>query len=130
MGTKIPTRWYRVTDDVFGTWRGTTKEFKEFVRLCNGLEPRINITYEVSRDEVIFLDVRVTRLAGGVTRTALYTKETDRQRYRHVRSDNPEHTKKGIAKGQLRRLRRICLEENKFKQNAKKLRKKMVARGY
>lgn len=65
MGKRIPTRWYRFTDDVFRTWRGTAEEIKEFVRQW------INITYEVSRDEVIFLDVRVTCLAGK-TKTALY----------------------------------------------------------
>ena len=56
----------------------------------------------------MFLDVKVTRRENGDLKTELYVKPTDRTRYLHQDSDHPRHTEEGIAKGQARRLRRLC----------------------
>jgi hypothetical protein len=103
-----PLQWVRFVDDGFGVWKGSEREFLNFMRRCNEDDPRIKITFEICRDEAVFLDIKVLRQQGGVLRTTLYTKPTDRQRYLHMDSDHPNHTKKGIAKGQLKRLKRIC----------------------
>lgn len=112
-------------DDVFGVWRGSVESFLVFVELCNNWEPRIKVMHEICRKEAVFLDVKVVRTENGCVKTKLHVKDTDRQQYLHVNSDHPEHTKKRIAKGQLRQLWRICSEEADFKESARILTQKM-----
>ena len=57
-------------------------------------------------------------------------KPTDRTRYLHKDSDHPRHVKEGIAKGQARRLRRICSEDEDYVKYGAKVVEKLVARGY
>ena len=127
---KGPRWWERFVVDVFGVWRGTREEFERFVEVCNGHEERIKVTYEVCESEAGFLDVKVVRGEGGELKTELYVKPTDRTRYLHKDSDHPRHVKEGIAKGQMRRLRRICSEEEGYKKYGEKVVEKLVERGY
>ena len=48
----------------------------------------------------------------------------------HKESDHPRHVKEGIAKGQFRRLRRICSEDEDYWMYGKKVEEKLVSRGY
>ena len=125
-----PKWWKRFVDDVFGVWKGTKEEFLEFIKICNEHEERIKVTYDVCEEEAIFLDVKVVRLEGGRVKTELYVKPTDRTRYLHKDSDHPRHVKEGIAKGQSRRLRRICSEDGDYWKYAERTKEKMVSRGY
>ena len=127
---KKPKWWKRFVDDVFGVWRGTKEEFVRFVEICNEHEERIKVTYEVCEEEAVFLDVRVKRTVGGSLQTELYVKPTDRTQYLHTGSDHPRHVKEGIAKGQARRLRRICSEDEGYWKYAEKVKEKLVSRGY
>ena len=129
MGKK-PKWWKRFVDDVFGIWKGSKEEFLQFVEICNSNEDRIKVTYEICEEEAIFLDVKVVRKEGGEVKTELYIKPTDRTRYLHKDSDHPRHVKEGIAKGQARRLRRICSEEEDYWKFAEMTKKKMISRGY
>ena len=127
---KGPRWWKRFVDDVFGIWKGTKEEFERFVGVCNGHEERIKVTYEVCEKEAVFLDVKVTKGEDGEMKTELYVKPTDRTRYLHKDSDHPKHVKEGIAKGQMRRLRRICSEEEGYRRYGEKVVEKLVGRGY
>ena len=127
---KGPKWWKRFVDDVFGVWKGTKEEFLEFVGICNENEERIKVTYDVCEEEAVFLDVKVVRGEEGRIKTELYVKPTDRTRYLHKDSDHPRHVKEGIAKGQARRLRRICSEDGDFWRYAERTKEKMVSRGY
>ena len=129
-GMRFPRKWDRFIDDIFGIWKGTVQSFLEFVQLCNSIEPRIKLTYEICHEKAVFLDVLMERNVDGSITTKLYTKDTDRQRYLHVTSDHPEHTKTGISKGQLRRPRRICSEDTDFDIASRNLTQKMTERGY
>jgi hypothetical protein len=113
-GMQTPRRHYRFVDDIFGTWKGSVHSFLEFVNLCNEIEPRIKITHNICMKEAVFLDVKIIRKESGEVKTRVHIKDTDRQRYLHMKSDHPEHTKRGIAKGQMRRLRRICSEPGAY----------------
>ena len=127
---KRPKWWKRFVDDVFGVWKGTKEEFLSFIRICNENEERIKVTYDICEEEAVFLDVKVVRKEEGRVKTELYVKPTDRTRYLHKNSDHPRHVKEGIAKGQARRLRRICSEEEDYWKYAAKTKEKMVSRGY
>ena len=127
---KKPRFWKRFVDDIFGVWRGSREEFLKFVEICNQNEERIKVTYEVCEKEAVFLDVKVTRLEQGEIKTELYVKPTDRTRYLHRDSDHPRHVKEGIAKGQARRLRRLCSEDADYWKYAEKTKEKLISRGY
>ena len=98
--------------------------------MCNNHEQRIKVTYEICEEEAVFLDVRVVKGVGGKIWTELYVKPTDGTRYLHKESDHPQHVKTGIAKGQARRLRRICSEDSGYWEYAEKVKEKLVSRGY
>ena len=127
---KGPKWWKRFVDDFIGVWNGSKEEFDRFVEICNGHEPRIKVTYDICEREAIFLDVKVTTLEEGALKTELYVKPTDRTRYLHKDSDHPRHTKEGIAKGQARRLRRLCSRDEDYWKYAEKTKEKLVSRGY
>ena len=48
----------------------------------------------------------------------------------HWDSDHPRHVKEGIAKGQARRLRRLCSEEEDYWKYTEKTKEKLMSRGY
>ena len=127
---KKPRFWKRFVDDIIGLWRGSKEEFLKFIEICNNNEERIKVTYEICEKEAIFLDVKVTRKDDGELKTELYVKPTDRTRYLHRDSDHPRHVKEGIAKGQARRLRRLCSEDEDYWKYAEKTKEKLMSRGY
>ena len=127
---KRPKWWKRFVDDVIGVWKGSKEEFLRFIEVCNANEERIKVTYDICEKEAIFLDVKVIREEGGRVKTELYVKPTDRTRYLHRDSDHPRHVKEGIAKGQARRLRRLCSEDSDYWKYAEKTKEKLVSRGY
>ena len=127
---KKPRFWKRFVDDIIGVWKGSKDEFLKFIEICNNNEERIKVTYEICEKEAVFLDVKVTRRENGDLKTELYVKPTDRTRYLHMNSDHPRHVKEGIAKGQARRLRRLCSEDEDFWKYAEKTKEKLMSRGY
>ena len=127
---KKPRFWKRFVDDIIGVWKGSKEEFLKFIEICNSNEERIKVTYEICEKEAIFLDVKVTRREDGDLKTELYVKPTDRTRYLHKDSDHPRHVKEGIAKGQARRLRRLCSEDSDYWKYAEKTKEKLMNRGY
>ena len=129
LGVK-PRWWKRFVDDVIGVWKGSKEEFLRFIDICNQHEERIKVTYNICEKEAIFLDVKVVKLQGGELKTELYIKPTDRTRYLHRDSDHPRHVKEGIAKGQARRLRRLCSNDEDYWKYAGKTKEKLVSRGY
>ena len=60
----------------------------------------------------------------------MFVKPIDTTRYLHSQSDHPRYVKEGIARGQARRLRRICSENEEYWKYAEKVRRKLVSRGY
>ena len=127
---KRPKMWYRFVDDIWRVWQGSRKEFERFVEICNSNEERIKVTFEVCEKEAVFLDVKVVKGEKGAIMTELYVKPTDRTRYLHKLSDHPRHVKEGIAKGQFRRLRRICSDKEDYWKYGKKVEEKLITRGY
>lgn len=58
---KATTLWFRFVDDIHGRWKGSKGKFVKFVEICNSVEEKIKVTYEVCEKEAVFLDVKVTR---------------------------------------------------------------------
>ena len=93
------------------------------------MEKRIKVEAKICRKQAVFLDVRLDIENNEVT-TGLYVKPSDRTSYLHAGSDHPSHMKGAIARGQMKRIRRICSKENEYEQEAERIKMKLIERGH
>ena len=121
--------YVRYIDDILFLWKGTKDELKEFLIIINTLHPSIKFDFAYSETNAIFLDCNIS-IKDKKLRTSVYSKPTDRKAYVHSKSFHPQSTKNAIAYGQALRLRRICTEEDDFREAASKLSADLVKRGY
>ena len=124
-----PWVWYRYIDDVFFIWTHGCEQLAKFVEYMNSYHPTIKFTTESSDISVSFLDVLVTRKEG-VLETDLYCKPTDTHQYLQKTSCHPGHVKRAIPYSQALRIRRICSDEEKFRNRSEDLVGWLVQRGY
>ena len=88
----------------------------------------LKFTFE-SGKSVPFLDTMVS-IHGNGLKTTLYSKETDAHLYLRESSCHPPSCSKGIVKGELLRIRRICTLEEDFKKSAQKVLGYFADRGF
>ena len=124
-----PWVWYRYIDDIFFIWTHGEEKLSSFVDHMNSYHQTIKFTAEISKDSISYLDVLVSR-NGRVLETDLYCKSTDTYQYLQKSSCHPWHVKKAIPYGQALRIRRICLDEKKFRRRSEELIGWLVDRGY
>ena len=111
-------------DDVFIVWRHGEEELQKFMKFMNsygerkGLKTDLKFTFEVGKS-VPFLDTMVS-INGDKLKTTLYSKETDAHFYLRKSSCHPPSCTKGVVKGELLRVRRICTLDEDFKKAAGK----------
>ena len=118
--SKKPIVWFRFIDDVWGIFRGTELELKEFADYCNTFHNSIKFTMEYSRKSVTFLDVSTYRNKDRINST-LYVKPTDTHSYLDYGSCHPQSTKSSIPFSQFLRIRRNCTEWTEFLRHSIKL---------
>ena len=127
--SKKPIVWFRFIDDVWGIFRGTELELKEFADYCNTFHNSIKFTMEYSRKSVTFLDVSTYRNKDRINST-LYVKPTDTHSYLDYGSCHPQSTKSSIPFSQFLRIRRNCTEWTEFLRHSIKLFYHFSLRGY
>lgn len=98
--------WKRFIDDVFVLWEGTSQQFELFFNWLNTCDTNIQFTYESSRYEITYLDVRVVKGAGEWI-TTLYRKEIDRNTLLHFHSAHPPRLKTGLPFSQYLILKKL-----------------------
>ena len=125
----LPHTWLRFLDDIFVIWTEGSDKLKVFVDYLNNLHPTIKFTCSHSLTNIPFLDVMVS-LKDGLIQTDLYTKPTDKHQYLLISSCHPTHTKRSFPYSLALRLRRICSDNDTYKQRCKELMDYLVTRGY
>ena len=129
-----PVIWLRFLDDVFFLWTHGDAELKKFMDFMNcfgeknGMRTDLKFTFE-SGKSVPFLDTMVS-INGNSLKTTLYSKETDAHLYLRKSSCHPPSCTKGIVKGELLRVRRICTLDEDFKKSAQKIMGYFSERGF
>ena len=121
--------YVRYIDDIFFIWKGSEEELQKFLAEVNRIHPTIKFDFNFSTKSVVFLDSKVS-VTGKRVSTSVFTKPTDRKNYLHSKSYHPKATKESIAYSQATRLKRICTEEDDFKQAANRLKEDLTKRGY
>ena len=99
----------------------------------NSFTPNLKFTYESSKKDISFLDLKVS-LTKGKLSTDLHIKPTDCHQYLHYSSGHPEHTKRSIVYIQLLHVSWICSCENDFNRHKSNMKiwfqKKRLPRKY
>ena len=124
-----PLIWLTNIDDTFFIWTHGEKELEKFMSSFDSFTPNLKFTYESSKKDISFLDLKVS-LAKGKLSTNLHIKATDCHQYLHYSSGHPEHTKQSIVYSQLIRVNRICCRENDFNRHKSNMKIWFQKRGY
>lgn len=131
---KLPLRYYRYHDDVWGIWTHSEEDFHEFVQTLNNQHDSIQLDPVLNEQEVNFLDTTVFKGADfaetGILDTKVYFKPTDTHALLHRKSFHPKHVFKGIYKSQLLRFNRICCKSSDRIKATKTLTDTLRQRGY
>ena len=104
-----PLIWLKYIDNIF-IWTHREKELEQFMLSFNSFTPNLKFTYEPSKKDISFLDLKVSLSKDKLSKD-LHIKPTDYHQYLHCSSGYPEHTKRSIVYSQLLRVTRICSRE-------------------
>ena len=132
--TLKPAHYLRFLDDIWGIWTGTVREFDQFVKELNSVDPSIQLKWEIKKQSIDFLDTTVFKGPEFYETRELdvkvFFKKTDTHALLHGDSFHPKHTFRGIVKSQLIRFKRICTRPEDFREAVQILFKALRKRGY
>ncbi|KAJ1122525.1 hypothetical protein NDU88_001011 [Pleurodeles waltl] len=111
------------------TKSGTREDATTFVEWLNALNPFLRFTSTIGDIELSFLDLLIAE-KDGFLKTEVFYKPTDRNNLLQFQSFHPRSLKDNLPVGQFLRLRRNCSELAHYTKRAKKLTKKLRAKGY
>ena len=115
-----PKFFRRYVDDVFLLF-GNRDQVKKFLRYMNSRHKNIKFTYEEEQNDTLaFLDIKITRTAGGFT-TSVYRKKTFSGVYLNYGSYLPLEYKKGLIATLLHRTYTICSDFSKLHEEINRL---------
>ena len=78
-------------------------------------------TYNYSKTNAVFLDVKIEKSDEGILRTSVFEKDTNVHQYIEFSSWHPLSCKKGIPFSQAKRYRPITSDDGSFKQDLNSL---------
>ena len=116
-------------DDVFFIWLYGKARLLAFFDYVNSYHQTIKYTWEWSKSEVSYLDVKF-KLKGRKINTDVYSKPTDTHQYLDFKCCHPKCVKEGIPYGQALRLKRICNSEEVLDNRLNEVRGFLLKRGF
>ena len=130
-----PALWLRFIDDIFFIWDNDEISLQSFLKFCDSystnkkMKSTINFTFNYSKQEVIFLDTKIS-FQHNVLVSQLYSKPTSAHQYLQRNSFHPLSLLKSIPKSQFIRIRRICTHLSDYWLHATKFLEHFSARGF
>ena len=124
-----PLIWFRYIDNVFFIWTHGKEKLEELLKDFNNYHPNIKFTHELNKENIPFLDLKVS-LSGGQLTTDLHIKSTDKHQYLDYTSAHPDHTKHSTVFSQALRVSRICSNDRDFERHLDDMESLFQARGY
>ena len=146
----------RFRDDCLSLWNGNLQKLNDFFVYMNSLDPSLQFSMEIggktfkkdeftillntsnsclddlqtaAKKEIMFLDLHLYKTNGKIE-TAIYSKPTDSHLFLHGLSCHRKSSIDGVAKGVALRLRRICSNEDKYKESSRTYKAYLVNRGH
>ena len=121
--------WFRFRDDIFVLWRGTVERLNMFFITLNSFDKYLLFTMDMGGKSLHFLDLLIT-IKGNSLVTTVYSKPTDAHLYLDAESCHPRSQILGIAKGVALRIRRICSEEENFRNKSEEYANYLITCGH
>lgn len=119
----------RYIDDYFGIATHGEEELHNLIDKFNTSHPAVKMTHEISDKCVSFLDIDVTITTTGLA-TSVHYKPTDSHAYLNYQSSHPPSCKRAIPYSQLTRIRRLCSDDDDFKERVQEMTDFFRHRGY
>ena len=116
-----PFFWFRFLDDIFLIWDDSEENLLNFLDELNKFHETIKFTYNYSKTNAVFLDVKMFKSKEGTLHTSLFEKNTNVHHYIDFLSCHPLSCKKGIPFSQAKRYRRLTSDDDCFKQDLNRL---------
>jgi hypothetical protein len=125
-----PVFWKRMRDDVLLIWDDDKYDFQGFVSYLNGINEKIQFTYEEEiNGSIPFLDLMLTK-EGDKIKTKVYRKPTHTQSYLNWRSNHPKNMLLGVLKGLIHRAHCFCDDESDLKEELQLLLEVFIINGF
>lgn len=123
--------WKRYIDDCLGIFMGRSKLFEKyyFKMKSHFKKYDLDLTIKKSRTDIEILDIEIYKFQNQF-HTKEHRKETSSLSYLKFGSAHPNYTFRGIVKGQLYRLRRLCSRKVDFDAGVEGLRVRCLSSGY
>ena len=105
-------------DDYLALWTSPLEKLELFLMFLNSIDSNLQFTIEVARNELCFLDLKLT-LKDYEIHTTVYSKPTDNHLY--LKGDSCHHLPSILErqKGVASKLRRICSTDEEFNNKSK-----------
>ena len=126
----IPPLFRRYIDDIIGITTSTKTELLDFIEFVSTFHPALKFTHSISEDTLSFLDIQVSITNSQKLSTSVFYKSTDSHSYLDFASNHPPSTKNSIPYSQFYRLRRLCSNDNDYKQQVLWMSSFFRRRGY
>ena len=108
--------WYRYVDDILCLFNGTSRQVTSFLNTLNSLEPNIQFTVEIEKDNSInFLDLTIDHKNKNKFNFQIYRKPTYTDTIIPSTSNHPFSTKMAAFHSLINRIINIPLDEHNFK---------------
>ena len=125
-----PLLWLRFLDDIFMIWDDSEEKLLQFFKEINKFHETIKFTYNYSKTNAVFLDVKIEKSQDGNLCTSVFEKDTNVHQYVEFSSCHPLSCKKGIPYSQAKRYRRITSDNDNFKRDLNRLETYFQTRNY
>ena len=123
--------WQRYIDDCLGIFMGKYRLFEKYYSKLKAHFKKydLDLTIEKSYTEIVILDIEIYKFQNQFC-TREHRKETSSLSYLKFGSAHPNHVFKGIVKGQMYRLRRLCSRKEDFDEAITNLKQRCISSGY
>ena len=81
--------WLRFLDDIFMIWDHSEQDLQDFISKINNFHDTIKFTFNCSKTEATFLDVKIKMKENGELETSVHEKITNCQQYIEFSSCHP-----------------------------------------
>ena len=123
--------WQRYIDDCLGIFMGKSKLFDKYFSKLKAQFKKydLDLTIEKSYTDIVILDIEIYKDQNQFC-TREHRKDTSSLSYLKFGSAHPNHVFKGIVKGQMYRLRRLCSKTEDYDAAISNLKDRCLSSGY
>lgn len=121
--------WFRYINDIFVIQEGPQNSLQQCIPAMNSNDFNLKFTMNHTSFSISFLDITISKEQDGQLSSRSYRKPTAGNTILHSSSFHPKPLVNSIHYSQYLCTRRNCFNNDTFKEEADKLRERLLARG-